>query len=68
MTLPQHFKNKGYYVTGVGKVFLQGSSSGSDKEVGGGDEEYSWSEDFWFCETFLNESWKSPPSVGNVFF
>merc|ERR1719204_474207 len=50
VTLPQHFKNNGYYVTGVGKVFLQGPSSGSDTAVGGGDESFSWSEDFWFCE------------------
>ena len=60
-TIPEHFKNNGYYSVGMGKIFHPGSASGND------DKDYSWSEDVWSSSTFRrnwgsvwnDESWRS---------
>merc|ERR1719483_253387 len=64
IALPQYFKQNGYYVSGAGKIFHQGTSSGGSGHIGGGDMPYSWSEDYWFCDQFWNGTFQSPASVG----
>lgn len=44
VTLPQHFKNNGYYSARVGKVFHQGVPGGAGKD--GMDDPASWTERF----------------------
>lgn len=67
ITLPQHFRENGYRVTGAGKVFHPGTSSGGpSKGEGGGDGGYpfktngSWSEPYFFCDQFYNGTFQSP--------
>lgn len=63
-TLPQTFKAAGYNVTGAGKVFHQGGPSGGSGGYGGGDQPYSWSEWYWFCDQHWNQVVQSPAQVG----
>ena len=53
VTLTQYFKNNGYYVIGSGKIWHAGTSSGGIGAEGGGDEPYSWSEPYWYCDQVL---------------
>lgn len=60
VTLPQYFKSAGYYTVGGGKIFHPGSSSGGpSSSEGGGDEPYSWSEPYFFCDHFRNGTFQS---------
>ena len=60
ITLPQYFKEHGYYTIGAGKVFHPGTSSGGPCSTeGGGDMPYSWSEAYWFCDQFYNATFQS---------
>ena len=75
VTLPQAFKNAGYWTVGGGKVMHPGSSSGGpSKGEGGGDGGWpftpngtakypaagSWSEPYFFCDQFYNGTFQSP--------
>jgi len=60
-TLPQYFKEAGYHTVGGGKVFHPGFSSGGPSPTeGGGDEPFSWSEPYFFCDHFRNGTFQSP--------
>ncbi|XP_065191458.1 ulvan-active sulfatase-like [Sycon ciliatum] len=59
-TMPQWFKEHGYNTTGIGKIFHPGSSSGGPtKDEGGGDMPYSWSQPYFFCDQFTNDTVQS---------
>eukprot|EP00041_Stephanoeca_diplocostata_P033162 m.1087975 g.1087975 ORF g.1087975 m.1087975 type:complete len:725 (+) comp24285_c0_seq20:131-2305(+) len=66
ITLPMAFKRDGYHVTGAGKIFHPGTSSGGSGSEGGGDGGYpfnasgSWSEPYFFCDQFYNGTLQSP--------
>ena len=64
ITLPQFFKNNGYYTVGSGKVFHPGKSSGGTKYGGGGDMPYSWSKPYWYCDQFYNGTFQSTKMQG----
>ena len=45
---------------GIGKIFHPGSSSGGPtKDEGGGDMPYSWSQPYFFCDQFTNDTVQS---------
>lgn len=67
ITLPQMFRQAGYYTTGAGKIFHPGTSSGGpSRSEGGGDGGWpfrtngSWSEPYFFCDQFYNGTVQSP--------
>ena len=62
-TLPQMFKEHGYNTTGAGKIFHGGGPSGGQGCCGGYDMPYSWSEPYWDCDQFWNQTVQSPSSV-----
>ena len=79
ITLPQLLKNNGYNVTGAGKVFHPGTSSGGDANWGGGsvggdDMPYSWTTvvppgvdsrlTYWECDCWNNGTGQSAKSAG----
>jgi len=79
VTLPQALKAAGYNVTGAGKVWHPGTSSGGAPgwgggDVGGDDMPRSWSfpvppgEDarkfFWECDAWTNQTGQSTASAG----
>jgi iduronate 2-sulfatase len=79
ITLPQILKTNGYNVTGAGKVFHPGTSSGGDinwggGSVGGDDQPYSWTTDvppgidarltYWECDCWTNGTGQSAKSAG----
>lgn len=62
-TLPQMFKEHGYNTTGAGKIFHGGGPSGGEGCCGGYDMPYSWSQPYWDCDQFWNQTVQSPSSV-----
>ena len=67
VTLPQMFRQAGYYTTGAGKIFHPGTSSGGpSRSEGGGDGGWpfrangSWSKPYFFCDQFYNGTVQSP--------
>ena len=76
VTLPQKLKMEGWNVTGAGKIFHAGSSSGGPtSSTGGGDMPYSWNSDwqeypgntttgYFWCDQFYSGEAQSPASVG----
>jgi iduronate 2-sulfatase len=62
-TLPQMFKEHGYNVTGAGKIFHGGGPSGGQGCCGGYDMPYSWTEPYWDCDQFWNQTVQSPRSA-----
>lgn len=75
ITLPQKLRLEDWNVTGFGKIFHPGSSSGGPtKSIGGGDMPYSWSADwqqlppntttgYFWCDQFYGGEVQSPASV-----
>eukprot|EP00118_Oscarella_pearsei_P027704 m.311308 g.311308 ORF g.311308 m.311308 type:complete len:539 (+) comp64854_c0_seq1:54-1670(+) len=60
VTLSQYFMAHGYEATGVGKIWHPGSSSGGPaRNEGGADMPYSWSQPYFFCDQFLNDTVQS---------
>eukprot|EP01084_Bolivina_argentea_P053445 98111_1 len=61
LTLPQYFKNNGYFTIGAGKTFHGGTSSGGQGSEGGQDVPYSWSTNtYYYCNDWSNGSFLSP--------
>ena len=59
ITLPQYFKDNGYYTVGAGKVFHPGVASGGTGKEGGADMPYSWSKPYWYCDQWPNGTFQS---------
>eukprot|EP01084_Bolivina_argentea_P093703 168486_1 len=63
LTIPQYFKNNGYWTVGAGKIFHPGSASGGNgtcENLQGNDAPYSWSEPYWDCGYGDNGKESSP--------
>jgi hypothetical protein len=79
VTLPEALKAKAFNVTGSGKVWHPGTSSGGDPQWGGGDvggddQPFSWSYPaqpgvdprllYWECDAWVNSTGQSSRSAG----
>jgi len=69
-TIPQYFKDHGYFSVGMGKVFHEGSASGAGTCAlctGDNDQKYSWSEPYFRGKTNYDndnlKSWMAVPKA-----
>jgi len=64
-TIPEYFKDQGYYTVGMGKVFHDGPASGGNTIWGGDDKCCSWTNQTFYYHPSDLDNWRSPTGGWN---